>query len=175
MNWTKTDSGYAANGYSLDRTPGKRWLVSFDGTPLADGKHFSKLADAKQVAEDDVVLQKKITTTIAAATDITANLTHEQAAAGLSEVMGVEQCPDFPITSTTSGTASAPTMETATPPDVDTVSSSSRGSDAAAGVIPGEPKFCRPVPRENLTDQFTRLQFYRDIGIVRRAFLRESA
>ncbi len=55
--WTKTETGYTSGMYSLLKTPGKRWMVYFTGQdrvsiPLADGKQFRKLDEAKQVADD---------------------------------------------------------------------------------------------------------------------------
>ena len=173
LTWAKTETGYAADSYTLTRTPGKRWVVEYNGTPLADGKQFVKLADAKQVAEDHRAAQEReyAAKIIATAIDIAATLTPEQAKAGMADVMGVEHRAD-PTPTTTA--ASAPTTATATPSDASTASSSSGGSCGAFRDVLTQPKFCRPVVRESLTDQFTRLYFYHDIGIARRA-LRESA
>lgn len=146
LNWAKTETGYAADSYSLTRTPGKRWLVTHNGTPLADGKHFAKLADAKQVAEDHRAAVER------------------------------EYCADPLTTSDTKDTANCaePITETAA---TATTGCSDSPKTAPATDYPAvltQPKFCRSVPRESLTNQFTRLYFYHDLGIVRRA-LRESA
>jgi len=177
MNWIKTETGYAADGYTLTRTPGKRWLVKYGTEVLADGKHFTKLADAKQIAEDRVkrlLPSEPVADIIATATDIAANLTPEQAQAGMAEVMGVEDSsdPSPPKTGTGSVPSAEPTRTTAA-----TATTQFLGSPKTVQVtdtLGGNAQFCRPIVRESLTDQFTRLAIYKDIGIARR-YLRESA
>lgn len=47
--WTATDSGYESGPYSLGKTPGRRWVVSFNGEQI--GKAFGKLSEAESFAD----------------------------------------------------------------------------------------------------------------------------
>lgn len=55
MNWKKTDTGYAAGAYMVNRTPGRRWVVLFRDEQIG-GQH-SKLADAQVAAEQHAILE----------------------------------------------------------------------------------------------------------------------
>ena len=51
LNWTKTDAGYAAGIYQVNRTPGRRWVVLVNGEQLA-GPALPRLADAQALAQE---------------------------------------------------------------------------------------------------------------------------
>jgi len=167
LNWTKTDTGYAAESYAVNRTPGKRWVVRFNGETLTPN-HISKLADAKEVARTHADMVRDMT--LPPDVVLGVNQPDPQGWKGGDFDAGDEDSSDPIPTMVT--TESAPSTATATLPVASTASSSSDGSRSA--VLTESKAFYRPVPRESLTDQFTRLAIYADIGIARR-FLRESA
>lgn len=55
MNWTKTDTGYTAGAYMLNRTPGRRWVVLFRDEQV--GPQYGKLSDAQAAAEQHAILE----------------------------------------------------------------------------------------------------------------------
>lgn len=55
MNWTKTDTGYAAGAYMLERTPGRRWVLLFRDEQI--GSQYGTLALAKIAAADHAAAQ----------------------------------------------------------------------------------------------------------------------
>lgn len=114
LNWTKTETGYVADGYALIRTPGRRWIVTHNGEQI--GAQVASLDAAK---------------------------TRAQNFEPVTEVV-------VPVPVVTNAVAVEVAMSPVTAAE------------------------SRPTPRESLTEQYTRLLVYRDLG-VRRAFDRSAA
>ncbi len=142
LNWTKTATGYAADGYSITRTPGRRWVVDYNGEPV--GKQEPTLGTAKALAESD-------------------RLTRADDA--INEPTPLEPR-DFPA-----GTQQNPTEPLAW----------KLTETGMVPIFPAPPAKYRPVPapRESLTEQYTRLDLYRDIRagafVIRRSYDRTAA